>query len=69
MLHAVEARFSEEPFRDFIVRVRDWLEAQPAQPTTFRYWLYEPDTVVRINFESKEQATAFAEAFGGTLVT
>jgi hypothetical protein len=69
MLHTVEARISEEHFRDFIGRVRRWMDSQNTHPTTFRYWLYEPETLVRVNFESKEQATAFAEAFGGIVIS
>jgi hypothetical protein len=68
MLHVVEVRFSGEHFRDFLVRIRDWLDAQHTQPTTFRYWFDEPQTVLRVNFELGEQAIAFAEAFGGTVL-
>jgi hypothetical protein len=68
MLHAVEVRFSGEHFRDFLLRIRGWLEAQATQPTTFRYWFDEPQTVLRVNFEIREQAIAFAEAFGGTVL-
>lgn len=68
MLHAVEIRLSGEHFRDAILQARRWLEAENAQPTTFRYWLYEPDSVVRINFEIEEQAKAFAQAFGGIVL-
>ena len=68
MLHVVEVRFSGEHFRDFLVRVRSWLDAQNTRPTTFRYWLHEPETVLRVNFEGQEQANAFAEAFGGILL-
>jgi len=45
------------------------LDAQDTQPTTFRYWLHEPETVLRVNFEAQEQAKAFAEAFGGVVLT
>ena len=69
MLHVVQVRFSGEHPRDFLTRVRNWIEAQDKQPTTFRYWLHEPETVLRINFEAKERANAFAEAFGGVLLT
>jgi hypothetical protein len=68
MLHAVEVRFSGEPFRDFLTRVRGWCEAQNTQPTTFRYWLHEPDTLLRVNFEDQQQDKAFAEAFGGVVL-
>ena len=67
MLHVVEVRFSGEPFRDFLDRVRGWCQAN-TQPTTFRYWLHEPDTLLRVNFESQDQARAFAQAFGGVVL-
>jgi hypothetical protein len=41
------------------------VNCENAQPSTFRYWLSEPDSVVRVNFEFEEQAQAFAQAFGG----
>jgi hypothetical protein len=68
MLHVVEVRFSGEHFRDFLVRVRGWVDTQNIQPATFRYWFHEPETVLRINFEALEQATAFAQAFGGVVL-
>jgi hypothetical protein len=66
MLHVVEIRFSGEHFRDFLIRVRGWFDTHNTEPTTFRYWFHEPETVLRINFEAHEQATAFAQAFGGS---
>jgi hypothetical protein len=48
--------------------LRGWLDAQNMQPTTFRYWLHEPETVLRVKFESREQAHAFAQAFHGTVL-
>jgi hypothetical protein len=68
MLHAVEIRFAGEDFRDLISRVRGWLDDGNFQPTTFRYWLSEPDSVLRVNFEFEEQAQAFAQAFGGVVL-
>src|SRR5262245_66603299 len=55
MLHVVEVRFSGEHFRDFLIRVRGWFETQNTQPTTFRYWFHERETVLRVNFEAYEQ--------------
>ena len=68
MLHVVEVRFSGEHFRDFLIRVRGWFETQNTESTTFRYWFDEPETVLRVNFEAYEQATAFAQAFGGIVL-
>jgi hypothetical protein len=44
------------------------MQHENIQPRTFRYWLHEPDSVVRINFEDEEQAKAFAQAFGGVVL-
>jgi hypothetical protein len=44
------------------------LDHENVQPTTFRYWLYEPSSVLRVNFELEEQAQAFAQAFGGVVL-
>jgi hypothetical protein len=68
MLHVVEIRFAGENFKEVISRVRGWLNCENAQPRTFRYWLSEPDTVLRVSFEFEEQAQAFAQAFGGVVL-
>jgi hypothetical protein len=68
MLYVVEVRFAEKNFRQLLLRVRGWLNTENARPTTFRYWFSEPDTILRVNFETEGQARAFAEAFGGVLL-
>jgi hypothetical protein len=57
-----------EDFKAGILRVRGWLNCENARPSTFRYWLSEPDSVLRVNFEFEEQAQAFAQAFGGVVL-
>jgi hypothetical protein len=69
MLHVVEIRFPGEDFREVISRVRGWLNCENAQPSTFRIWIFEPDSVLRVNFELEAQAQAFAQAFGGVVYT
>ena len=68
MLHVVEIRFPGEHFRDVIFRVRGWLDEENSQPTRFRYWVDEPTSILRVNFELEDQAKAFAEAFRGTIL-
>jgi hypothetical protein len=43
MLHVVEIQFAGENFKEVMLRVRGWLNCENAQPSTFRYWLSEPD--------------------------
>jgi hypothetical protein len=69
MLYTVEVRFAGETFRELMLRVRGWLNSENAWPGTFRYWFSEPEALLRVNFESKEQAHAFAAAFGGVVLT
>ena len=51
MLHAVEIRFAGEHFQDVILQVRGWLDEKKSQPTAFRYWLHEPESVMRVNLK------------------
>jgi hypothetical protein len=68
MLHVVEIRFAADSFWELLLRVRDWVNAKNAHPRTFRYWFSEPDQILRVNFESEEQAQAFAQEFGGVVL-
>jgi hypothetical protein len=68
MLYTVEVRFAGDTFRELMLRVRGWLNSENAWPSTFRYWFSEPEALLRVNFESEEQAHAFADAFGGIIL-
>ena len=68
MFHAVEIRFAGEHFQDGILQVRGWLEERKFQPTAFQYLLHEPESVMRVNFETELHAKAFAQAFGGVVL-
>jgi hypothetical protein len=41
------------------------LNDENAQVTAVLYWLHEPESVMRVNFETERNAKAFAQAFGG----
>jgi hypothetical protein len=69
MLYTVEVRFAGETFRELMLRVRGWLNSENAWPSTFRYWFSEPEALLRVKFQSEEQARAFAEAFRGVVLT
>ena len=60
MLYVVEIRFAAENFHELIVWLRGWLDDENFPPMTLRYWLSEPDSVLRVDFEGDEQAQAFA---------
>jgi hypothetical protein len=64
MLHVVEIRFAGQNPRELVSRVRGWLGTE----RTFRYWLSEPDSVLRVNLELEAQAQAFAQTFDGIVL-
>jgi hypothetical protein len=66
MLYVVEIQFAGENFRELISRVREWLDDRNIQHRG--YWLSEPLSVLRVNFEVEDQAQAFAQAFGGVVL-
>ena len=61
-----EIEFIGEIFRIVIARVRAWLDSKNIQHRG--YWLSQPLSVMRVNFEFEEQAQAFAQAFGGVVL-
>ena len=68
MRHIVEIRCAAESFREFIARLRTWLDDQSFRPRTIRYSLSDPDTVLHVDFEAEEEALIFAETFGGIVL-
>jgi hypothetical protein len=44
------------------------MDTGKTQPTTFRYSLFGTATVLRVDFELKAEAQAFARAFGGIVL-
>lgn len=57
MLHAVEIRFCGENIQELLSTIRRWCARTEAQPTTFRYWLSEPDSLLRVNSSVKNRLT------------
>ena len=68
MLYVVEIRLTAEKFREFMGRLRTWLDDAPFRPRTLRYSLSDPDTVLRIDFDAEAEAHAFAQVFGGVVL-
>jgi hypothetical protein len=68
MLHVVEVRFISGNIRDVLLQIRAWCDRKNVRQGTFRYWLSERDSVVRVNFELEEEAQAFAQTFSGTVL-
>jgi len=63
---AVEIRIAEEiTFSDRVEAMRQWLDHQRIEPTTFRGKFDRQPIIIRVEFAVHADAVAFAEAFGG----
>ncbi len=64
-----EVRISDDD--DFVGRLLDmrvWLDDNQFQPSTFTYFYLDPGMIIRVRFDSEEEAAAFAHEFGGCLL-
>jgi hypothetical protein len=64
-----EVRISDDD--DFVGRLLDmrvWLDDNQFQPSTFTYFYLDPGMMIRVRFDSEEEAAAFAHEFGGCLL-
>ena len=66
-MHIVELQYSAAVAAKIITAIRKWLDSGNAQPT-IRYSPLGAPTVLRVDFEFKSEARAFAQAFGGTVL-
>ena len=68
MLHVVEIRYGDDALGGIVATMRRWAASGGAQPATVRYSLFGPCAVLHVDFEQKGEASAFAQAFGGTVL-
>ena len=67
--YVVQIRLAHRALDYLLARFRMWLQQHPAQPKTFRYSFDEPDVVVHVEFSGRAEASVFARAFGGEVLT
>ena len=66
MLYIVEVAVEAENFAELLNQMRTWLDHMKFDAICFRRL---PDTnACRIDFESEQEATAFARAFSGQML-
>jgi hypothetical protein len=66
---AVEIRIDDERgFVHVMNGMREWLDHRRAELTTFRYTFTSPGVLCQIDFISDQEASEFAQAFGGTVL-
>ena len=67
----VEIRIGERDEDALTARMtamREWLDHQRFEPSTFRYTFTSPGIVFRVDFDVEAEAAMFAKAFGGRVV-
>jgi hypothetical protein len=66
----VEIRIDDEnAFEQVMKEMREWLDHRQAEPATFRYAFTPPGVLCRIDFIGDQEASEFAQAFGGTVLS
>ena len=67
-MQTAEVRISDEDFGQRLKDMRLWLDGRRFEPSVFTYFYLDPGMMVRVTFDSDEQAEAFADEFGGSLI-
>lgn len=67
-MQTAEVRISDDDFGQRLKDMRLWLEGRQFEPSVFTYFYLDPGMMVRVSFDSGEQAEAFADQFGGALI-
>lgn len=67
-MQTAEVRISDEDFGQRLKDMRLWLDGRQFEPSVFTYFYLDPGMMVRVSFDSGEQAEAFADKFGGSLI-
>ena len=67
-MHIVELQYSDDAASKLVATMRKWLDSGKSQPT-IRSSLLGTATLLRVDFELEGEARAFAQAFGGTVLS
>ena len=68
MLHVVEIRYGNDALGTIVATMRRWVATGRTQPATVRYSLFGSSAVLHVDFEQADEASTFAQAFGGTVL-
>ena len=67
-MQTAEVRISDDDFGQRLKDMRLWLDGRRFEPSVFTYFYLDPGMMVRVSFDSDDQAEAFADEFGGSLI-
>ena len=69
MLHIVEMALGDYELKERMSTMREWLDRNRYEPIAFRYLSRTGVTICRVDFTNEAAAGAFAQAFGGCLLS
>jgi hypothetical protein len=68
MLYTVEVRLGVDSLVARMSEMREWLYCHRYEPDLFQYRTVPQGAVLRVDFKIENEAFAFAEAFGGSIL-
>ncbi len=68
VLQTAEVRISDDDFGKRLKDMRLWLDGNRFEPLVFTYFYLDPGMKVRVLFKFEDEAEAFANEFGGSLI-
>jgi hypothetical protein len=68
-VQTAEVLMSDDDFGQRLKDMRLWLDGRQFEPSVFTYFYLDPGMMVRVSFDSDVQAEAFADEFGGSLIS
>jgi hypothetical protein len=68
MLYTVQIRLGEDGLVARMSQMREWLDNHCYEPDLFQYRMEARGAVLRVDFKFPNEAMAFAEAFGGSVL-
>lgn len=67
-VQTTEVRISDDDFGQRLKDMRLWLDGRRFEPSVFTYFYLNPGMMVRVAFGIEDEAAAFANEFGGTVI-
>lgn len=67
-MQTAEVRISDDDFGQRLKDMRLWLDGRRFEPSVFTYFYLNPGMMVRVAFGIEDEAAAFANEFGGTVI-
>lgn len=67
-MQTAEVRISDDDFGGRLKDMRLWLDERRFEPSVFTYFYLDPGMMVRVLFDIDNEALAFAQEFGGSVI-